>query len=388
MSTRILAITIIFFSLISGAIGSTVFLYFSQSDSSSYTQNKTHTPIQIKKVSQGTVSLQEDIHNIVADVSPSVVSIIVKKDLVIYRSDPWGFFQRPSGTIRQKIGWWSGFFISKDGIILTNKHVVLDKNAEYTVILSNGSEYDAKVLALDPINDLAVIKIDSLSSQNKTEEFQALSFIQDSDETQIGDFAIAIWNALAEFQNSVSLGIISWKDRVIEASWERLSGLLQTDAAINPWNSWGPLINLNGEIIWINTAIVSWSNGIGFSIALSQDKVDYMLSSIKKYGTIKRPFIGINYIQNSPGVAKELWLYLDYGAYIIDEENSIVAWSSADESGLEPGDIISEVNGVRLSSKKSLENIIRNSIPGDVLSLKVMKKSGKEENIDLELGAY
>jgi serine protease Do len=161
---------------------------------------------------------------------------------VVYRSDPWGFFEQPTGTVRRQVGGGSGFFVRKDGTILTNKHVVSDPNAEYTIILSDGTEYRAKVLGLDPVNDLAVIQIDA---NEKKEEFIPLPIIADTQEVQIGQFVIAVGNALAEFQNSVALGIVSGKDRSIEAEGTQLTGLLQTDAAINPGNSGGPLLNLS-----------------------------------------------------------------------------------------------------------------------------------------------
>jgi serine protease Do len=228
------------------------------------------------------------------------VSIVIKKDLVIYRSDPWGFFQQPAGSVSRKVGGGSGFFIREDGTILTNKHVVQDPSAEYTVILHDGREYPAEILALDPVNDLAVIQI-----RDEAETFTPLPVISE-DSTQIGQFVLAVGNALSEFQNSVSLGIISGKNRSIEAQNEVLSGLIQTDAAINPGNSGGPLLSTEGTVVGINTAIASNSDGIGFAIELTQAKIDYILKSIEESGRIKRPFIGINYILNSPGVAAEL----------------------------------------------------------------------------------
>jgi S1-C subfamily serine protease len=340
-------------------------------------QNKTTITTDI-------TDLQSNITSLARDVSPSVVSIIIKKDLVVYRSDPWGFFQQPSWTITRQVGWWSGFFITENGTILTNKHVIADNTATYTVITNDWVEYDAAVLATDPVNDLAVIQI----VNSEKNDFTPLPFISSSEEINIWEFAIAVWNALAEFQNSVSLWIISGKNRSIEASWQSLTWLIQTDAAINPGNSGGPLIDLSGKVIGINTAIASNSNGIWFSIALSQEKVDYILSSITESGSIKRPFIGINYIPNSQWVANELWLSTDIWAYIIDEANSIIPWSSAESAGLEPGDLILEINNKEVNSSNSLQNIIQNSIPWDTLKLLVLKKWWSEEETELQLWAF
>lgn len=389
MKHQFLIISIILSSLISWLLWAMLFLHFFESSKEDQIvkqkeKNVIHTAENISLS-----SLENDITNIVDQVSPSVVSIIIKKDIVIYKSDPWGFFQQATGTIKRKVWGWSGFFIDKNGTILTNKHVVLDKDAQYTVILWDGREYDGRVLALDPINDLAVIKIDaSIDNNGEKEVFPVLDVMKEKSDLKIGQFAIALWNALAEFQNSVSLWIISGKNRNIEAEGQSLSGLLQTDAAINPGNSGWPLINLKGEVVGINTAIASGSNGVWFSIALTQDKIDYILQSITESGKIKRPFIGINFVANSPSVAAELDLSLDYWVYIIDNENSIISGTSAAESGLEPGDIIYEVNWEVIYSQQTLSSIIQNSIPGDILKLKILKKSGEKKDIQLTLWAY
>jgi len=328
------------------------------------------------------LDLENTITQTVSTIAPSVVSIVIKRDLVVYRSDPYSFFQRPAGTVSRQVGGGSWFFIRDDGTILTNKHVVQDTSAEYTVILNTGEEYDAEVVALDPVNDLAIIKIDD---QNRS--FKPLPISENLENTQIWDFGLAVWNALAELQNSVSLWIISGKNRTIQAGWDSLSWLFQTDAAINPGNSGWPLINLSWEVIAINTAIASNSNGIWFAYWLTQDRVDYMLESISESGRIMRPFIGINYIPNSQGVANQLWLSSSQWVYIIDEAESVIEWSSAQQAGLEPGDIILEVDGKILWVTTTLSNIIQNSLPWDTLQLKVLKKSWEEKQISLELWA-
>ena len=389
MKTSFLIIIIILFSLISGWIWALSVLHFSHSLPWSMVDNLlwTNNSIWGEKAQEGNNTMAESFQNIVTstveNVSSSVVSIVIKKDLVIYRRDPWGFFAQPTGTVSREVWGGSGFFIDVSWTILTNKHVVSDMDAEYTVILNDGSEYDAQVIALDPINDLAVIQVTSSNTS-----FSPLPLISSTDDIEVWEFGIAVWNALSEFQNSVSLGIVSGKDRSIEAEWDSLSGLIQTDAAINPGNSWWPLLDLEGRVMGINTAIASGANGVGFSIALTQDRVDYMLESIKEHGRIKRPFIGINYIQNSVGIASELWLPVDYWAYIVDEPGSIVTWSSAEKAGLKSWDIILEINNSRIEGQMSLGNIIQNSIPGDQLNLKVLKKSWEEMNIQLELWEF
>ncbi len=219
----------------------------------------------------------------VGAVTPSVVSIVISKDVpqlsVVYEN-PFGndpFFQnlgiqvpvyQQNGVQRQKIGAGSGFIISSDGYILTNKHVVFDDAADYTVLLSNGKQKTAKVIYKDPTNDIAIVKIDGTGYQKVT--------FGDSSALKLGQTVIAIGNALGEYNNSVSVGIISGLNRSIQASGEtgteELDGVLQTDAAINPGNSGGPLADLNGNVVGINVATVQGSSNISFSIPINTVK--------------------------------------------------------------------------------------------------------------------
>ncbi len=332
--------------------------------------------------------LESEITSLVKKASPSVVNIIIKKDVWMYRSDPWGFFRERVWSIEKKIWWWSWFFVSKDWIIMTNKHVVWDQNAKYSVITNDWIEYDAQVLALDPLTDLAIIKIDW-----KWKNFSVLEVIEDEKYLKIWQFVVAIWNALAEFQNSVSFWVISWKWRSIEAWWqnyntERLIWLLQTDAAINPWNSWWPLINLNWEIIWINTAIAWNSQWLWFSIPISKKRVNYILESIKKYWTIKRPFIWINYIPVDREIQSQLWLKYDYWAYIPEDKDAILKWSIAEKSWIWLWDIILEIDDKKVDLENNIANLIQNKIPWDKIKLKIISKENIEKIMFLELWEY
>lgn len=390
MKQSILIGLIILCSLISGWIWAYGMLYFLWDDINKNENilsdvQKTVTEVK-EKQNQPEESelewLQENITNIAKDISPSVVSIVIKKDLVIYRSDPFGFFQQPVWSVERKVWWGTGFFVKSDGTLITNKHVVKDTESVYTVITSDNTEYDATVIALDPINDIAVMKIES------EKKFTSLDITQDNKNTKLGQFVLAVGNALSEFQNSVSLGIISGKDRTIETVDGKLWWLLQTDAAINPGNSGGPLVNLEWEVIGINTAIANGSEWIWFSIALTQEKIDYMLESITNDWRIKRPFIGIAYVPISKWIQQELSLNTDYGAYIINEPGSIVEWSSADLAGIEPGDTILEIDSERIDANNDLNTLIQNKIPWQEVNLKVMKGSWEEQDIQLKLWEY
>lgn len=215
-------------------------------------------------------------------VSSSVVSIVISKDVpkleVVYQN-PFGndpFFRdfglqvpvyRQNGTQKQKVGAGTGFLFDQEGYIVTNKHVVMDKNAEYTALFLNGRQLKASVVYLDPDDDIAVIKVDGK---------HAAASLGESAGLKLGQTVIAIGNALGEYNNSVSVGIISGLDRKITASGggmqETLTGVIQTDAAINPGNSGGPLIDLNGRVVGVNVATVIGSNSVSFSIPIDSVK--------------------------------------------------------------------------------------------------------------------
>ncbi|MCH7551836.1 trypsin-like peptidase domain-containing protein, partial [Patescibacteria group bacterium] len=239
------------------------------------------------------ITQEQKIINVVKNVSPAVVSIVITKDVPIIEQffvDPFeGFFGgrsqfripqfRQQGTEKREVGGGSGFIVSTDGLIITNKHVVLDDEAEYTVFTTDGNSFSARVLAKDPFQDLAVLKIDRESIIDSDGNLTTTPFIAvvlgDSSTLKIGQTVITIGNALAKFQNTVSVGVISGLGRTITASGsgnfvETIENVIQTDAAINKGNSGGPLLNLDGEVIGINTATVLDAQNIGFAIPVSR----------------------------------------------------------------------------------------------------------------------
>lgn len=203
----------------------------------------------------------------VKEVSPSVVSIVVSKNLSLYKEQVF------SGNVYKntKIGGGSGFIITADGLIVTNSHVVNDDSASYIVILNDKTEYDAKVVMTSSFSDIAVLQLISDDDEN----IDGLSVVKfgDSEKIQIGQRVIAVGNALAQYENTVTTGVISAVGRIIPAeaskSTKDLLNLIQTDAAMNQGNSGGPLVNLNGEVIGVNTAVATGAQGIGFAIPIS-----------------------------------------------------------------------------------------------------------------------
>lgn len=324
----------------------------------------------------------------------SVVSVVATRDVPALRrgTTPFGFpddffqeffegFQVPRSRgqelERKQVSAGTGFLISGDGMIITNKHVVSDTKADYTVFLNNGTEINARVLARDPVQDIAIMKIDR----------SGLPFLPlgDSNTIEIGQTAIAIGNALGEFENTVSVGVVSGLSRTITAQGggqsEVLEDIIQTDAAINPGNSGGPLLNLRGEVIGINTAMAQGAQSIGFAIPINKAKRD--VDQIRIQGKISYPFLGVRYQLITPTIAKENDLPVEYGAWLVRGEGSnqraVTSGSPAARAGLKQGDIILEFDGKRITPNESLAHFIAEKNVGDIVSLRI--RSGSEERI-------
>ena len=273
---------------------------------------------------------------------------------------------------KTKVGGGSGFIISKNGLILTSQHVVGDSNADYTIILDPESKFPAKVLARDPINDIAILKIQGSN-------FPYLK-LGDSRDIQLGQTIIAIGNALGEFHDTVSTGIVSGLSRNITAVGgpsnraEQLRGLIQTDAAINPGNSGGPLVDIQGRVIGINTAMVMLAQNIGFAIPIDYAKKD--LEELGKFGKIRTPFLGVRYILLDEKIAEQNKLSKDHGAMIVREalgESAVIPGSSADKAGLKEFDIILECQGEKITIENPLSAILRKCEINDLIELKIFR---------------
>ncbi|MCK9393425.1 trypsin-like peptidase domain-containing protein, partial [bacterium] len=243
---------------------------------------------------------------------------------------------------------------------------------------NNGKEYKARILSRDPVQDLAILKVDS------SDKFKPLS-LGDASSIRIGQTAIAIGNALGEFQNTVSVGVISGLGRTITASSggasETLEDTIQTDAAINQGNSGGPLLNLKGEVVGINTAVSSVGQGLGFAISIDKAKKD--IEQTKATGKISYPFLGIRYVLLDEKVAKLKKVSVSYGALILKGsgkgEVAVTKNSPAEKAGLKEGDIVLEVNGEKISTSNSLSKIISKYKPGDKVSFKIL--SGTSQSV-------
>ena len=339
------------------------------------------------------------IVDVVKKASPAVVSIIVSADVSQNQnsafSNPFFFDpfsqnrpQTPSNSNTpnfQQIAAGSGFFISSDGLILTNKHVTsAAQNAKFSVVTSDGKQYDANVVAQDPINDIALIKI-------KISNAPTLNFA-DSNSIEIGQRVIAIGNSLGQYTNTVTTGVVSGIGRNItagdEQTSEQLEGVIQTDAAINPGNSGGPLLDVGGDVIGMNTAIDQQGQLVGF--AIPSDDVQKDLASYQKLGKIVKPFLGVEYIQLNAQIKQQYNLATDNGAWVTNQPNNdgtpaVVPGSAADKAGIKENDIITALNGKKLDQNTTLAGLIKDFDPGQTMDLQVLR-NGKTIDLKVTLG--
>lgn len=344
------------------------------------------------------------VMNVVEQSSQSVVSIIVTKDMPKLNSFFEGQFfsdpflnpfktpqpkkenTEPNPNIEKKeIGGGTGFIISEDGYIMTNRHVVEDSQAEYTVVMNNGDKIKADVIARDTLMDLAVLKID-------TDKKLSAVKLGNSDKIKVGQTVIAIGNSLGEFRNTVSKGIISGLKRDIKAGSgltgqiETLDEVIQTDAAINPGNSGGPLFDLDGNVIGMNVAMAYGAENVGFAIPI-KDAIN-VYQSIKEHGRIVRPFLGIRYITLNEAIAKTNNLPVNYGVLILGGgsrgELAVIPGSPANKAGLVENDIILEFDKVKLDEQNNLAKLIQKRNVGDEVELKIWSK-GKEKKVKVIL---
>lgn len=331
--------------------------------------------------------------NIVKNAGPSVVTVAEQMPQQSNNMPSFDFGQNPFFNLPfqqdqgdqqtpqepQDIG--SGFIISKDGMLVTNKHVVADTQGKYQIITSNDKKYTVQKIYRDPLNDVAIMKIDP--NENPGSELKPIE-LGNSSQLQVGQYVAAIGTALGEFRNTVTTGIISGLGRGItagspyEGSVERLDNVIQTDAAINPGNSGGPLLNSSGNVIGVNTAVSQSGQNIGFAIPINVIKES--LNNFNQTGQFDRPYLGVEYRM----ISKDLAIMNDIleGAYV----QRVISDSPADKAGIQKGDIIISIDGQRINDKNQLSSIISKKKVGDTVKLSVYR-DGKTTDVQVTLGS-
>ncbi|MEI6587887.1 MAG: trypsin-like peptidase domain-containing protein [Candidatus Moraniibacteriota bacterium] len=393
-----------FFGFVAGGFGQKIFTQISERFPGIFKLDNGQSAVtKVNPVMSREKIVEEDpaVIDVVEKSTSAVVSIIISKDMPkIQNFSPFDFFNNPdffnnspdqnnpqdnsgSNTKKEKIGAGTGFIITTDGMIVTNKHVVSDAAAEYTVLTNDGKEHSAKVLARDPMNDIAVIKIDGAN-------YPTLNF-GDSDGLKIGQTTIAIGNSLGEFSNTVSKGIISGLGRNLTAGGgmgdsEKLTNIIQTDAAINPGNSGGPLLDIHGQVIGINVAIAQGAQNVGFALPAAQ--VKKITEQVKTTGKISTPYLGVRYIPIDKALQKQINLQFNYGVMILRGQSvrdfAVIPGSPADKAGLVENDVILELNGTKIDENNTLIDLLTKFNVGDEIILKIWHK-GETKEVKLKL---
>ncbi|HET7320453.1 MAG TPA: trypsin-like peptidase domain-containing protein [Candidatus Saccharimonadales bacterium] len=286
----------------------------------------------------------------------------------------------------------TGIIISSDGLIITNRHVVPAGTTSVSVTLNDGTELK-NVQVVGRTGDSDTLDIAFLKIRDAKGHKLTPAVLGDSSKVQVGDAVVAIGNALGQFQNTVTSGIISGYGRSVQASdsqgttAENLDDLFQTDAAINEGNSGGPLTNLNGQVIGINTAIAGNAQNIGFAIPIND--VKGLVDQVLKSGKLERPYLGVRFIPLTADIAQQYGLSVSNGAYIapaVDaSQPSVVSGSPAESAGLKEGDVITKVDGKSVDQSHSLTGLLGQHKPGDKVTLTIVR-DGKTQDIDVTLG--
>lgn len=330
---------------------------------------KVSLPVPKTNETQKIVREESVVIDIVKNVGPSVVT--VAEDSPRQQPIPFGpfsIFETPQEEDEgpQNIG--TGFIVSEDGLVITNKHVVSARGASYQIITASDKKYNVKNIYRDPSNDIAILKIEP--ADNAGNKLTPVT-LGTSDNLQVGQFVVAIGTALGQFSNTVTTGVVSGLGRGITAGnefqgfVERLDNVIQTDAAINPGNSGGPLLSASGEVIGINTAVAAAGQNVGFALPINIAKNS--LDNFNKTGQFNRPFLGVSYRMISRQAA--LLNEVPQGAYI----EEVIKDSAADKAGVKVGDIITKLDDKKLEEDKDLAGIIASKKVGDKIKIEIWR---------------
>lgn len=376
---KILVILIVFLGL-----WSAIFNYFPQINTYFENLGQTQEKLNLGEEKVKVITEESVTINVVKKIGPSVVTIQEEINQVSQQEPlqlgPFSIFGLQQQETPQNIG--SGFIVSKDGLVVTSKHVVADTAVKYSVITNNDKKYKVQSIYRDPLNDIAILKINPQENPSVNLVEVALG---DSSRLQVGQFVVAMGTALGEFKNTVTTGVISGLGRGITAGnqfagfAEKLDDVIQTDAAINPGNSGGPLINSAGQVIGINTAVAQSGQNIGFALPINILKTS--LKTFNESGQFNRAYLGVSYKM----VTKEIALLNDIvqGAYI----QSVVKDTPADKAGIKAGDIIIKFDGKKIDGEEDeLSALIAQKKANDTIAITIWR-NGKTQDLTIKLGS-
>jgi len=307
------------------------------------------------------LALQSSLIHTIDIAKKSVVSITISKNIKMYIDDPTQL--NGPGSIHNQtttLWWWSGIIVSKKWYIITNKHVVQDTEAKYSVTLYDWTNYHVDKIWFDDILDIAILKIIDTKQQSPTNLVEA-SFLDIDQQVYIGQFSLIIWNTFSTYPHTVTMGIIWNKNKKITINWDNLYvWLYQTDTQAHPGNSWGPLLDIEWHVIGIITAIVEW-NGMSFALPTNQEFIESTLHSIETFWKISRPIMGIQYTE---------WVQTtDNGIYITDILTDLPAW----EAWLKIWDNILNINKQPINNQNTFLYLLYTHIPGETISLDIIR---------------
>ncbi len=333
------------------------------------------------------LALQSSLVENIAAAKKSVVNITISKDVKFYVEDPSQM--NGPGDIQQqttKVGWWSGIIVSKQGYLITNKHVVQDTTAKYSVTLYDGKSYNVDKIRFDDLLDLAILKITDSEGKSPA-DLSAASFLPLDTQVDIGQFTLVMGNSLSNYSNNVTIGIIWGKNKQLTINKNNLYiWLYQTDALVNPGNSGGPLLDIEGNVLGITTAITE-REGIAFALPISKEFIESTIKSVESFGKIARPVIGIQYVDITPAIKEDLGpdkgknITIGNGIYIKDVLTDLPAW----EAGLKIGDVILSINGKQISNQLPFLYQLYTYIPGDQINVDILR-DGKKLTLNVVLG--
>ena len=305
----------------------------------------------------------------------TVHAVVHVKNVATYNreSSPWDFYSR-GGNGKALRGAGSGVIVTPDGYIVTNNHVIDGAN-EIEVTLNNNQTYKAKLIGTDPKADIALIKVDG----------KDLNYIPfgNSNNLKVGEWVLAVGNPF-NLTSTVTAGIVSAKARDLATNMGQPQSYIQTDAAINPGNSGGALVNINGELIGINTAITSQTGSyVGYAFAVPSNNARKIVEDILEYGNVQQGILGIRGSDVNTGIAQQLELKVPQGVLVGDVDSG----SGAALAGIRQGDVIKQIDNIQVRKMSDLTGYIGSKRPDDIVKVKIIR-DGRERNLEVKLSKY